>query len=56
MQDLKSLLIQLDQVNKKIDKIQNDPNYIKKESERVFRNHKKRDHSKELNAIISTYL
>lgn len=54
--DLVSLLIELDQVNGRLDKIGNDPSYIEEKTKEVFKNHQKRDYTKELNAIINNYL
>lgn len=54
--DLVSLLVELNQVNRKLDRIKNDPDYIKEKTREVFKNHQKRDYTKELNAIINNYL
>ena len=54
--DLVSLLIELDQVNRKLDRIKNDPDYIREETEKIFKDRPKRGYKKELNAIIDNYL
>lgn len=54
--DLFSLLVELDQVNGRLDGIKNDPDYIEEKTREVFKNHQKRDYTKELNAIINNYL
>lgn len=54
--DLVSLLMELNQVNRKLDRIKNDPDYIEEKTREVFKNHQKRDYAKELNAIINNYL
>ena len=54
--DLFSLLAELSQVNRKLDRIKNDPDYIEEKTREVFKNHQKRDYTKELNAIINNYL
>lgn len=54
--DLVSLLMELSQVNRKLDRIKNDPDYIEEKAKEVFKNHQKRDYIKELNAIINNYL
>lgn len=57
-QDLTSLLIQWDQCNKKIEKIKNDPEYIKKETRRVFGEGRglSQDQKRQLNTILNSYL
>lgn len=54
--DLFSLLMELSQVNQKLDRIKNDPSYIEEKTKEVFKNHQKRDYTKELNAIIDSCL
>ena len=54
--DLFSLLMELSQVNQKLDRIKNDPDYIEEKTREVFKNHQKRDYTKELNAIIDSCL
>ncbi len=54
--DLFSLLVELDQVNGRLDRIKKDPDYIEEKAREVFKNHQKRDYTKELNAIINNYL
>lgn len=54
--DLVSLLMELNQVNRRLDRIKNDPDYIEEKTREVFKNHQKRDYTKELNAIINNYL
>lgn len=54
--DLFSLLMELNQVNGRLDRIKNDPSYIEEKTKEVFKNHQKRDYTKELNAIINNYL
>ena len=50
---LVNLLIEWDQVNKNLDRIKNDPSYIEEKTKEVFKNYKKRDYSKEIDAIMS---
>lgn len=54
--DLFSLLMELNQVNRKLDRIKNDPDYIREKTDEIFKNRPKRDYTKELNAIINNYL
>lgn len=54
--DLVSLLMELNQVNRKLDRIKNDPDYIREKTDEIFKNRPKRDYTKELNAIINNYL
>lgn len=54
--DLFSLLMELNQVNGKLDRIKNDTDYIEEKTKEVFKNHQKRDYTKELNAIIDSCL
>lgn len=54
--DLFSLLVELDQVNGRLDRIKNDPDYIEEKTREVFKNHQKRDYAKELIAIIDSCL
>lgn len=54
--DLFSLLAELNQINRKLDRIKNDPDYIEEKTREVFKNHQKRDYTKELNTIIDSYL
>lgn len=54
--DLVSLLIELNQVNRKLDRIKNDPDYIRERTEEIFKDRPKRDYKKELTAIINNYL
>lgn len=54
--DLVSLLMELNQVNKKLDRIKKDPDYIREKTDEIFKDRPKRDYKKELNAIINNYL
>ena len=54
MQDLKSLLIELDQVNKNLDRIKNDPSYIEEKTKEVFKNRPKKDYSKDIADIMAS--
>lgn len=56
MKDLKTLLIELDQVNRRLDRIKNDPEYIEQKAKEVFGDKPKRDYSSELNAIMDQFL
>lgn len=49
------LLIELDKTNRKLERIKNDPNYIKQEVERIFGDKVYTDHER-LNEILNTYL
>ena len=51
--DLVSLLIELNQVNRKLDRIKNDPDYIRERTNEIFKDRPKRDYKKELNTIIN---
>lgn len=54
--DIVSLCIELDQINNRLDKIKNDPNYIDGIVKKVYNGKPKRDYSKELQNIINNYL
>lgn len=54
--DLFSLLMELNQVNGKLDRIKNDPDYIREKTDEIFKDRPKRDYKKELTAIIDNYL
>lgn len=49
------LLIELDETNRKLERIKNDPSYIKQEVERIFGDKVYTDHER-LNEILNTYL
>ena len=49
------LLIELDTIEKRLDRIRNDPEYIKGEAARVFGNKAKQDHTAAINKIIDMY-
>ncbi len=49
------LLIELDKINRKLERIKNDPDYIKQEVNRVFGDKVYSDHER-LNEILNTYL
>lgn len=53
--DLYSLIIDLENVNRNLDRIKTDPDYISKKAESIFGN-KKRDHSQEIKAILDSFL
>ena len=50
--NLYDLIIELETVNRELDRIKNDPDYIKQETARIFGNKPRRDHKKEIAAII----
>ena len=50
--NLYQLVIELEAVNNRLDRIKNDPEYIRKETDRIFKDRPRRDHSKEIAAII----
>ena len=55
---LTELLIDLDTVNRRLDKIKNDPSYIQKEVDRVFGNKRYIDHEKvnqDLTRILANF-
>lgn len=55
---LTELLIELDTINKKLDRINNDPSYIQNEVNRIFGNKKYIDREKvnqDLNKILANF-
>lgn len=50
---LLELVIELDEINRKIERIKTDDEYIKQKSNEIFKNRKSRDYSKELQEIIN---
>ena len=51
---LVNLLIELDQVNKNLDRIKNDPSYIEEKTKEVFKNRPKKDYSKDIADIMAS--
>lgn len=49
-----NLLIELDQVNKNLDRIKNDPSYIEEKAKEVFKNRPKKDYSKDIADIMAS--
>ena len=53
-QDLTALLIAYDESRRRLDRIQNDPEYIKAKTAQVFKNHTPRDYTAEIKALFET--
>lgn len=49
------LLTDLDQVNRNLDRIKNDPSYIEEKTREIFKNHKSPDYQKERAAILASF-
>lgn len=49
------LLTDLDQVNRNLDRIKNDPSYIEEKTREVFKNHKTPDYQKDITAILASF-
>ena len=47
------LIIDLENVNRRLDRIKNDPGYIEKITEKVFRDRPKRDTRKDIEKIMT---
>lgn len=54
MKDLKTLLIELNEVSNSLELIQNSPEYINQRVKEVFKDRPKRDYNKEINALLNT--
>ena len=52
--NLVDLVLELEKVNARLDKIKKDPDYIKKKADQVFKDRPRRDYSSEINAIINS--
>ena len=55
MKDLKTLLIELDECNRKIDRIQTDSEYISGKVKEIWKDKPKRDYTRQINAIIDAF-
>lgn len=50
------LIIDLQAVNARLEKIRNDDDYIKQEAEKIFGNRPKKDHTAEIKAILDAFI
>jgi hypothetical protein len=53
MKDLRVLLIELNEVNSAIDKIQNDPAYIDQRAHEIFKDKPRKDHRADIEKIAA---
>lgn len=54
-QDLTALLIAYDETRRKIERIQNDPEYIEQRAREIFKDREPHDYTAEINAILSAF-
>ena len=50
------LIIDLQAVNARLEKIKNDPDYIKQEAKKLFGNRPTKDHTAEIRAILDAFI
>lgn len=55
MKDLKTLLIELDEVQRKLYRIQNDPQYIEERAKAIFKDKPRRDYTAEIENILNQF-